>query len=583
MAEHKKNVSHQNQENEQQGKEAEPQIFAIQKDDNGKWKFSRRNFLASIGATAAATAVGVSAGKVYSSGSEQAGTQTFRAHLGDVVALAATSDGALLASISTDETVKLWTLETPRGLYKSASHDAPVTALVVSSDSKVFATADSDGKIKIWSLPDGDLEETLDSRAEVHALAINPAGDILASADSAGQVRLWSLPAGDAIANLGSHDAAAFDLVFSADGQYLISAGGNTLKIWSVSDEEELTTLEGYVSEALWYVSASDWINIRSGGGTNHSVLGSLAPGSIVRVVNTVDDWHEIIRDDGSTAFVSATLTEPLPALSSRIALSQDGALLATAGDGGVVSVWSVPDGELLTTLTGHPQGISTLTMSHDGSLLAVANGDGVIKLWSLPDGELVNEFSGHERWVNSLIFDADDSHLVSGSNDDTIKIWTTRTGTANTLTGHTGNVNVVLISPDGNLLISGSADDTIRIWDYPGGNYAGGYMDTAANPAEVEGRTLRGNVDSIGSSVRVELTLPCGSPIPAGFTCVCDCVASDLPPTCSCVGHVAPTAVPAPVATVCTCDTVCNCEGVCSCDGHCSCNAQGGHYWFPN
>ncbi len=51
---------------------------------------------------------------------------------------------------------------------------------------------------------------------------------------------------------------------------------------------------------------------------------------------------------------------------------------------------------------------------------------------------------------------------------------------------------------------------------------------------------------------------LPCGSPIPAGATCVCNCVT-----------------VPAPPRS-CTCDSVCTCDTVCSCVGET-------HYWYPN
>ena len=39
---------------------------------------------------------------------------------------------------------------------------------------------------------------------------------------------------------------------------------------------------------------------------------------------------------------------------------------------------------------------------------------------------------------------------------------------------------------------------------------------------------------------------MPCGSPIPAGWTCTCNCVTG------------------------------------CSCVGHCSCDSQGTHYWYP-
>lgn len=63
------------------------------------------------------------------------------------------------------------------------------------------------------------------------------------------------------------------------------------------------------------------------------------------------------------------------------------------------------------------------------------------------------------------------------------------------------------------------------------------------------------------GITVKVEgktFTLPCGSPLPPGATCTCNCVTA-----CSCVGH-------------CSCDNVCTCDTVCTCQGH-------GHYWHPN
>lgn len=58
-------------------------------------------------------------------------------------------------------------------------------------------------------------------------------------------------------------------------------------------------------------------------------------------------------------------------------------------------------------------------------------------------------------------------------------------------------------------------------------------------------------------------LTLPCGSPLPAGAVCVCNCVT--VPVACSCDAYKA-----------CTCDQVCTCDTVCSCVG-------AGHYWYPN
>lgn len=73
--------------------------------------------------------------------------------------------------------------------------------------------------------------------------------------------------------------------------------------------------------------------------------------------------------------------------------------------------------------------------------------------------------------------------------------------------------------------------------------------------------------------------TLPCGSPIPPGAVCICNCVS--VPAACSCDGACT-------CDTVCTCDSVCTCDGECSCDTVCTCdtvcNCDGeSHYWYPN
>jgi hypothetical protein len=64
-------------------------------------------------------------------------------------------------------------------------------------------------------------------------------------------------------------------------------------------------------------------------------------------------------------------------------------------------------------------------------------------------------------------------------------------------------------------------------------------------------------------------MTLACGSPIPAGWVCTCNCVTAPAVCTCdqvcTCDGH-----------TACTCDQVCTCDSVCTCQGY-------GHYWHPN
>src|SRR5207244_2179047 len=79
---------------------------------------------------------------------------------------------------------------------------------------------------------------------------------------------------------------------------------------------------------------------------------------------------------------------------------------------------------------------------------------------------DLLYTLTGHKNAVSSVILSADGQTLISGSDDQTIKVWNLSTGKLQrTLTGHTGLVFSVALSADGQTLISGSRDQTIKVW----------------------------------------------------------------------------------------------------------------------
>lgn len=79
-----------------------------------------------------------------------------------------------------------------------------------------------------------------------------------------------------------------------------------------------------------------------------------------------------------------------------------------------------------------------------------------------------------------------------------------------------------------------------------------------APNPGQT-GNTLNPGETGINYEINGRtFTLPCGSAIPDGAVCVCNCVT--VPVQCDCDAH-----------TFCDCDTVCTCDTVQS------------HYWYPN
>jgi WD40 repeat protein len=186
----------------------------------------------------------------------------------------------------------------------------------------------------------------------------------------------------------------------------------------------------------------------------------------------------------------------------------------------------------------------------------------------TLKDGALVRTFEGEGKGLCALAVTPDGKLLASAGDDAKIRLWSVQDGSLeHTLEGHAKRVNALAISPDGKLLVSASEDKIIRIWSLPDGKYLRSLMDLAANYTNTSGIQYKGQNES---GQVVSYTLPCGSPIPAGAVCVCNCVPGSMSMPS---GHTQTFA-----GTYCSCDTICTCNRVCTCE-----SVGGSHYWHPN
>jgi WD40 repeat protein len=80
--------------------------------------------------------------------------------------------------------------------------------------------------------------------------------------------------------------------------------------------------------------------------------------------------------------------------------------------------------GELLHTLKGHTNQVSSLAISYNGQIIASGSSDKTIKLWDLQTGELLHTLEGHSDGVTSLAISQNRKFIASGSQDKTIRIW---------------------------------------------------------------------------------------------------------------------------------------------------------------
>ncbi|MDR0578657.1 MAG: WD40 repeat domain-containing protein [Candidatus Accumulibacter sp.] len=400
----------------------------------------------------------------------------------------------------------------------SRAHKNYIGDLVISPDGKrLVSIALNDAAIKLWRLPDGALVKTLDGhrKGRVEYVAISPDGKWLASGGD-DSLKLWGLPDGAPVKILRNFSAEC--VAFSPDGKLLADGTGNgRINLWSLPDGALMKTLKAHESNVYSVAIGPDGKLLASGGEDKAVKLWSLPDGA---------PMDSLKAPGNETGFV---------------AITPDGKLLMARDGGHNVRLWSLQprtrlwglwtDHELLATFQAQG-GRQIFAIAPDGKLLAA--GDLAvptdIELWRLPDGASVKRLEGHKKSLRSLAIAPDGKLLASGSVDNTIRLWRLPDGQPlGTLEGHDRPVGVVAISPDGKLLASGDDGGSIRLWSLPDGKPIACLIDLDASPEQAKGATHTVK-DAVTGQI-VTYTLPCGSPIPPGATCTCNCVPGSIKP----------------------------------------------------
>ena len=429
-------------------------------------------------------------GKIIASGSGNGTIRLWNANTGEFIrylvghrksvnSVAFSPNGKTLMSAGT-EGVGIWNVNTGEFIDEV---QVPAISAAFSPDEKTCAVVSKAG-ISVWDAQNISSENIglLAARdiGSTRSVAFSPDGKTIVSCGG-NNIHLWDSRTNQLLKTLIGHKESVNSVVFSPDGAMIVSASDDrTIRLWDVNTRELSKTLMGHKDPVNSVVFSSDGETIASAGNDRTVRLWNANTGELLKTLSGhIENVNTVaFSPDGNTI------------------ASGSGTFLGGDDSGGVsvgeeIRLWNTHTGELIKTLIGHTSVVNSVVFSPDGNTIASGSGhwrgfEGVesageeVRLWNTHTGELIKTLIGHEDVVSSVVFSPDGNLIVSGdwyywdgqlsswNWSGEIRVWDAHTGEhLKTLEGHTGGVSSLSFSPDGKRLANGRTDGTILLWDF--------------------------------------------------------------------------------------------------------------------
>ncbi len=186
-------------------------------------------------------------------------------HRGEVLSMAVSPDGKLLATAGADGTAKVWHVDSGQLKESFSGHAGPVYGVAFDPEAPCLATAGADATIRVWEL--GECKQPIrwsGHEGAVTCVAYSPTGHHLVTGGEDAAGRIWNVARQEVQVNLQGHRRPIRKVLFSPGGDSVAAVGDDAIvRIWNASTGAETAALLGHVNrvwDVAWGGSAAKFV-----------------------------------------------------------------------------------------------------------------------------------------------------------------------------------------------------------------------------------------------------------------------------------------------------------------------------------
>lgn len=419
----------------------------------------------------------------------------WQAHPEQVTSVAFSRNGLLLATTSGDKTLRLWSTQSRRLLHECKGHTAAVWSAAFSPDNTRVVSGSSDGTIRVWNAVSGaEIAQYPTDGRGITAVDWSSDGDTIAASSwllnkgVVGIIRLFDARTG---ARKRAIDFGAKPITavrFSPDARSLAAATWDSwLGLWDLTSNAEPVIAKVSPEDGAYAAMQSlayhpNGKRVAVAGKDGRVRVFDSKTGGVERSIQAHDQWANGVAwgptgewlatasSDQTLRFWGAKNTvahSPVHSLTA-LAVSSDGATLASGSADGMVHLWSAGLADARRDRTDHKDTVYGLAFSRDGRRMFTGGWGGEIKAWDAATGDALWTAKPHRSSVNRVAISPEGGRIASGGNDGLLQITNAETGAAEATweSRKEGRAAAVAWSPNGRWVASPSENATAKLWD---------------------------------------------------------------------------------------------------------------------